>query len=284
MTQCTLNEPLKKRVTHDKIKSYRTAPTARRRQTMHEDTQLGGGDSRFPQTAHTAVLNTRSQDAGVRERAFGRLVQGYWKPIYKHLRIKWRLSNEQAKDSTQAFFAHVLEKGVFAKYEPGKAAFRTYVRMCLDAFVSNELKAGRRQKRGGGRAVLSLEFDAAEDELIRYGPQPATDPAALYEKEWIRTIFSAAVERTQARMTTEDKTVHFALFERYDLADEQTRKSLTYDQLAKDFDLSTSQVTNHLAAVRRVFRAFVLEEIRDMTGGEAEFESDARRLLGVRVS
>lgn len=39
-----------------------------------------------------------------------RLVEGYWKPAYEYLRIKWRADNEEARDLSQAFFARALEK------------------------------------------------------------------------------------------------------------------------------------------------------------------------------
>ncbi len=44
-----------------------------------------------------------------------------------------------------------------------------------------------------------------------------------------------------------------------------------------------SSVTNYLAFSRREFRKLLLEKLREVTGSEAEFRSEARRLLGVAV-
>ncbi len=39
-------------------------------------------------------------------------------------------------------------------------------------------------------------------------------------------------------------------------------------------------VTNHLAAMRRQFRAIVLERLRELTSSEEEWEAEAAKLLG----
>ncbi|HUQ93453.1 MAG TPA: hypothetical protein VM120_17355 [Bryobacteraceae bacterium] len=74
------------------------------------DTDIGGPSGKFPLTRHSAIEFTRSQDTGVRERAYSVILAGYWKPAYKYIRVQWNRSNEDAKDLTQAFFAAALEK------------------------------------------------------------------------------------------------------------------------------------------------------------------------------
>jgi hypothetical protein len=71
----------------------------------------------------------------------------------------------------------------------------------------------------------------------------------------------------------------FAVFERYDLADLSGERP-TYAAVGKELGLSTVTVTNHLATMRRQFRTHVLERLRDLTTSDAEFELEAKRLLG----
>ena len=106
---------------------------------------------RFPATRRSVVLAARDADPEVRRQAFGALVEGYWKPVYKYLRMKWRIDGEEARDLTQSFFVQALEKGTFERYEPGRARFRTFLRTCLDGFAVNEHRAALRIKRGGRR-------------------------------------------------------------------------------------------------------------------------------------
>lgn len=213
-----------------------------------------------------------------RDQAVEVLVKMYWKPVYKHLRIKWRKSNEDAKDLTQAFFARAMEKNFFGGYDPSKARFRTFLRTCLDGFAANEEKASQAQKRGGDAMILPLDFHQAEAELALSEPSPEE----CFEREWARSLFSAALEHFSRSCSDSGKQVQFCLFEKYDI-DRDPDSKQTYAELAAEFGISVTDVTNFLAWARREFRKSVLEKLREITGSEEEFRSEARRLLGVKL-
>lgn len=159
---------------------------------MDKDTDIGGHRGRFPATRHSVLQGVGSADSQVRRRAFETLVDAYWKPVYKYVRIKWGEGNEDAKDLTQDFFALALEKGFFERYEPSRARFRTYLRTCLDGFVSNQRKAAKRLKRGGGTESLSLDFEDAEGELRPYEIPDGLDMEEYFHREWMRHLFGLA--------------------------------------------------------------------------------------------
>lgn len=206
------------------------------------------------------------------------LVEAYWKPVYKYLRLKWHLAPEAAADATQDFFLSVLEKDLVGRYDPGRARFRTYLRLCLDGFASNQLKAERRLKRGGGVTPVPLDFTTAEGELVRIEPSAPADVDDLFYREWVRALFDQAVTDVRAQAESRGRQTMFEVFARYDLADPEARPS--YDDIATALGLTTAAVTNHLAAMRREFRAIVLDRLREITGSEEEWEAEARRLLG----
>ena len=114
---------------------------------------MGTGDvpppAGFPATRHSVIERIRDDNPDTRRAAYGDLVEGYWKPVYKHLRVTWRLDSEEARDLTQAFFADAFQKAWLEKFEPGKAKFRTFVRVCADRFVMNARQSRNRLKRGG---------------------------------------------------------------------------------------------------------------------------------------
>jgi RNA polymerase sigma factor (sigma-70 family) len=232
----------------------------------------GGG--RFPTTRMSAVAGVRDPDEHTRRRSWDALVSAYWRPVYKHLRLRWRKSRPDAEDLTQAFFALALEREFFDGYDPTRAKFRTFVRLCLDRFASNDLEAGRRLKRGGGAALLSLDFDAAETEVAAADP---LDPEALFDREWERGLFSRAVELLRSACAGTEREVRFVLFERYDLAEGEPP---TYAALADELGLPVSTVTNHLAWARRELRRLVLERLGEVSGGEEDYDREARRLFG----
>lgn len=248
---------------------------------MDPDTDIGGPLHRFPVTNHSAIAGARSNDQVVRRRAFDTILESYWKPVYKYVRLKWQADNEDAKDLTQGFFANAFEKNHFAAYDAGKASFQTFLRTCLDGFVANERKAGRRLKRGGGMDHYQLDFVTAEGELAAHAASPTLSPEDYFHREWVRWMFTLALDALRQSCHESGRAVHFQLFARYDLNDDGARVS--YADLGREFGLEPTTVTNYLAAARRDFRRIVLEKLREITATDEEFRTEARSLLGVDV-
>lgn len=238
----------------------------------------------FPATRLSIIEAARSEDAGARQRGFGTLVTIYWKPVYKHLRLKWHTPPEEAEDLTQGFFGRAYEKGFFDSYDPARSRFRTFLRVCLDGFVANERKATSRLKRGGEIDHVPLDFTAAEGEL-RFVREIATDAdiEEQFHREWVRSIFALAVDSLRRDCEARGRATHFTLFERYDLADTTSGERPTYAALASELSLSINDVTNQLAAVRREFRRHAVDTLRDACASDAEFRTEARDLFGVEL-
>jgi len=221
----------------------------------------------------------RSADEETRRVAFASLVDAYWKPVYKYLRLKWRLAPEEAADLTQDFFAHAIETNVLGRYDASRARFRTYLRLCLDGYASNARKAERRLKRGGAVTVVPLDFTSAEGEIGRHEPSVLPDVEELFYREWARVLFQRAVEALRKETTAAGRDVMFEVFRQYDLADSADERP-TYAAIASTLGLPVTTVTNHLAGMRRRLRQLVLDHLRELTMTDEEFEAEARRLLG----
>jgi hypothetical protein len=249
---------------------------------MDPDTDIGGAQQRFPVTNQSAIAAARSEDHVVRQRAFDTILASYWKPAYKYIRLKWHANNEDAKDLTQAFFANAFEKNHFANYDARKASFQTFLRTCLDGFVANERKAGRRLKRGGNMNHFQLDFLSAEDEIAMHAANVDLSPEEYFHREWVRWMFTMSVEALRERYAASGRSLHFQLFEAYDLRDDD-ETNISYASLAQRFDLETATVNNYLAATRRDFRRIVLDKLREITATDEEFQTEARSLLGVDV-
>ena len=171
----------------------------------------------FPLTRHSVVLGTASSDAETRQRAFSSLVEAYWKPVYKYVRVKWQAAPEQAEDLTQGFFARAFEKDFFRSYDPAQARFRTFLRTCLDGFIANERKAAGRLKRGGEFQLVALDFETAEGELRQHDIAVPADMDEYFEREWARSVLALSVERLRAHYRGAGREKYFRVFERYGL-------------------------------------------------------------------
>jgi RNA polymerase sigma factor (sigma-70 family) len=235
----------------------------------------------FPATRLSVVERTRSDDEEIRRVAWATIIEAYWKPAYKYLRLKWSLGPEAAADLTQEFFTTTLEKDVIERYDPARARFRTYLRLCLDGFASNARKAERRLKRGGDVTLVPLDFQTAEGEMARHEGSVDADVEELFYREWVRALLERSVADLKQHAGAAGRLAMFEVFARYDLADEGDTRP-TYADLAGDLGLTTATVTNHLAAMRRQFRQIILNRSRELTASEDEFEAEATRLLGSR--
>ena len=98
----------------------------------------------FPETRGSLVAAMTSGDRGERERALATLAEAYWRPVYTYVRLRFGRSHEEAADLTQAFFARLVEKETLARFDPGKARLRTFLRVVVDGVVASEAEAGRR--------------------------------------------------------------------------------------------------------------------------------------------
>lgn len=235
-------------------------------------------DARFPGTRLTVIESLRSADPAERERAKDILVQAYWRPVYAYLRLRWKQSPEDAADLTQETLADVLHRDTLAGYEPERARLRTFLRRIVDRAAQNRVRDAGRQKRGGDREILPLDFTTAEGDLVRIEPPDPDDPEAFFDREWTRNFFAHVVDDLRRVCGDAGKPEAYACFEAYDLDDHE----VTYQQLAETHGLPVTTITNRLAFARGEFRRLAMARLRGMTGSDAEFQTEARHLFGYR--
>jgi RNA polymerase sigma-70 factor (ECF subfamily) len=240
------------------------------------DTEIGGrGGEKFPVTPWSAIIRAGTYDPAARRQALERLMAGYWRPVYVYIRRKWGRTNEDAKDLTQAFVANMLEKDLFAAADKERGRFRALLRTSLENFLRNQYAETQAQRRGGGKKVLSLEV-AMENE----GDVPVRDdvtPEELFRLEWIRTVYSSAVEQLRREYDAEGKQVYRKVFDRYQHSGEE---ALTYETIAKEFDLKIWDVTNYLADARRRLRDIITARVKEYCVSDDEFREEMSDLFG----
>src|ERR1035438_4345548 len=231
---------------------------------LDPDTTMGGPHGQFPST-QLSLLEAASSGAALPNEALERVSALYWKPVYRFIRVKFRKNNEDAKDLTQSFFATALQRDFFARFDPAKASFRTYLRLAVERFAASQHAAANRQKRGGG-----VEFEPVEEQAVT-----SESPEDVFEREWQRQLFVLALDDLRAHCEGCGKQLQFEVFEAYDLAGGDRP---SYADLAAPHGVAETSVTNYLAWARRMLRQFVTERLRGVTAGERDLRDEMRRL------
>lgn len=151
-----------------------------------DDTPGGDGRAEFPST-EWGLLKLASRDTV----AMDSVIRVYWKPLYFFARQKG-YDGETAKDVVQDFLLKLLERKVVTRADPQRGRFRTLLLAALSNFIKDRKKERSREKRGGGQAVLSLDFAQGEREyaLEAAGADP---PDLLVDRAWARSLLAECV-------------------------------------------------------------------------------------------
>jgi DNA-directed RNA polymerase specialized sigma24 family protein len=134
--------------------------------------------------------------------------------------------------------------------------------------VRNARAAERRVKRGGDMLAVPLT-----------GQEPA--PEELFEREWVRSVLADALRTMQIQFAAKGREIAYRVFLRYDVEGAELATRPTYAELAAEFDVPVSQITNYLAAARKALRLAVLDRLRTLTATQEELRRETAALLGV---
>jgi|SRR5437867_3822964 len=153
-----------------------------------------GGPRQFATTRWTLVAAAGKTATPEARRALGELCALYWYPLYAFVR-RWGHDADEALDLTQGFFTRLIEKNDLSGADPNRGRFRSWLQASMKHFLANEWDRATAQKRGGGRAVFSLDIDA-DDAERRYRREPghALTPERIFDRRWALTTLEQALE------------------------------------------------------------------------------------------
>lgn len=235
---------------------------------------MAGADRAFPSTHWSVIQQAARQESPGFGAAVESLAQRYWRPVYAYIRLRWSKSSDEAKDLTQDFFLSLCERDFLGRIEPGKfGRFRSYVMTTLDNLVRGRYRSDNRQKRGGGKKILS--FDSVK--LLE--PPAGTLPEEAFRQEWVRSLMEAALGDVEDEYRKKGWETRYRLFRLREI-DAPKDGDLSYEGLAQRFDLPVAEVKNILYLARLRLRQCILSRIRETTSGEAETEEEMRELFG----
>lgn len=239
--------------------------------TTHEGTGAG-----FPTTRWTTILAAGDPSCEGYRQSLEELARSYWRPIYAYFRRKWGKPHDEARDLAQDFFAALCERDFLSRLSPERGRFRSYVMAALDNFVRLEYRARMAQKRGGGATPFPLE------KVEEFHPAADLSPEEAFLREWARSTLAGAVDALEKECREAGQEHAFRIFAARDL-DAPPEGRPSYDELARRFRVSVTDVTNLLFRARKRLREIVLKRVRDTVTDEKEAEAEMRDLFGNRL-
>ncbi len=206
--------------------------------------------------------------------ALGQLCEAYWFPVYAYIRRKGH-DRAKAEDLTQGFFARLLETNDLAMADRTRGRFRSFLLAACQHFLANAHDAEVALKRGGGRAVLSLDFDSAEGKFTREPAANHESAERLFERRWAVELLDRALAELRQEYIQTDRGALFDLL-KPTLAGESTAG---YDAIANQLGLTVGAVKVAVHRLRQRYRDRIREVIGRTVADPADVDAEIRDLF-----
>jgi len=232
--------------------------------------------AQFTTTHWSVVLAAGRIDTPQAVEALEKLCGTYWYPIYAYLRRRGH-GEQDAQDLAQGFFAQLLERRSIQGVEREKGKFRSFLLASLNYYVADVRDRANAQKRGGGREVLSLDVQEAEQ---RYRLEPADErsPDKLFERRWAMTLLDQVLAKLGQEFTDAGKR---ELFERLRGFLVEGTGDKTFAEVAQDVGMTGEAVKKAAQRMRRRYHQLFREEIAQTVASPAEVDEELRHLCAV---
>ncbi len=233
-----------------------------------------GPSSRFATTQWSVVLAAGLEtDAGSKD-ALATLCESYWYPVYGFIR-RQGCSPDEAADLTQGFFTRVLEKSYLRDVAPQRGRFRSFLLACLRHFLSNERDRARTLKRGGGVAMVQLEYERAEGRYL-FEPRDDLTPDKIFDRRWAETLLDRTLARLRDEHIEKGKRVLFDQLKGLLTGDSDIA---SYSTLAETLGISVGATKVAIHRLRRRFRDLLVEEVAATVADSGDVEDEMGHLL-----
>lgn len=226
---------------------------------------------RFQTTRWSLVLAAAQGVEGSRE-ALEWLCTTYWYPLYAFVRRQGP-DAESARDLTQSFFMHLLDKEALRRIDPQQGRFRAFLLAAMKNFLANERAHLQAFKRRTDDPAFRRSLDEAEERYLR---DPATHlgPEELFETKWAQAVLDRATRRLGEEMAAGGKG---ELYER--LRGHLTGDDAAYDRIAEGSDMTPGALRVAVHRMRRRLGALLREEVAQTVSESEDVDQEIRRLL-----
>ena len=230
----------------------------------------------FLTTHWSVVLAAGRSDSTRAQNALAHLCRTYWYPLYAYVRRRGH-SPHDAEDLTQGFFADLLEREAFARADPTRGRFRSFLLGAMNHFLAKEWRKGQARKRGAGCTALTLDLSEAEK---RFGLETSDhgSPDCAFDRRWALILLNQVLNRLDAEYAREGKSKLFMALKGTLTG---PRESLPYSALAAGLGMTEGAVKTAVHRLRKRYRALLQDEIANTVSSPDEAEEEMRHLFQV---
>ena len=207
--------------------------------------------------------------------ALEELCRAYWFPLYAYVRRRGH-NKEDAEDLVQAFFARFLAKNHLTGLNAERGRFRAFLLASLKHFLANEWDKVQAQKRGGGVAPLSLDWQTADTKFqVAATNEPSPDKA--FDREWALVLLAKVIERLQQESAADGKAKLFAELKSFLMAG---KNETAQSEVAKALGMEEGAVRVAVHRLRKRYRVLLRDEIAQTLADESSVDEEMRALFG----
>lgn len=227
----------------------------------------------FGTTQWQLVLHSGSPEDSAAGRALAELCGSYWPPLYAFVRRRG-FSAADAEDAVQGFFLHLIESKTFARADPARGRFRSFLLGAFTRFLSRERERESALKRGGGHELVSFDAEVLEQRGL---PEltTAASPERAFEERWALTVVERALAGLEREARTAGKAEAFAALRSF-LTGERDAES--YPEMAAALQTNVQALRTMVHRLRREFGSRLRREITQTLDDPAAIEDELRHL------
>ncbi|MCB1099861.1 MAG: hypothetical protein KDN22_30115 [Verrucomicrobiae bacterium] len=208
------------------------------------------------------------------------LALNYWRPLYVFLR-KQGETHEDASDSVQGFFEHILGSGFLSHVDREGGKFRSYLLKSLTRWRSRERIRQGAIKRGGlvrHVCIDEIPVEELENELDLEGDE---SPETAFDRQWALEMVGRAVDSLSKDYERRGRSDWFRAL-RPGLPG--SGEMATYAELAAELHTTEGAIKKAAFDLRGAFANRLKEEIRSTVRSKEDAEEELRHLVAALSS
>src|SRR6516162_2240568 len=211
-------------------------------------------ESSFASTRWTVVHQAADSQTASQHAlsALAELCQTYWRPVYVFLR-RQGVAQHDAQDLTQGFFAELIESRAYARADPAKGRFRSFLLGALKHFVGHQRERDQAQKRGGGALPVQLDEQAIAEADMYAASYRKWSADGVFEREWAAALLRQALDRLGQEYMVAGKAALFESLKGHLTGSEAA--AVPYEEMAKRLGRGATTLRSDVARLRARYRA-----------------------------